>query len=51
MVRERPNMPGTVDIYPNWRWALPKPADEVMDSKLATDLVALMNEARAPVRH
>ena len=46
MVSERPNMPGTIDVYPNWRWALPQPADEVMDSKLAGDLVALMSEAK-----
>jgi len=46
MVRERPNMPGTVGVYPNWCLALPRPADEVMDSKLAVDLVSLMNEAR-----
>ena len=46
MVRERPNMPGTIDVYPNWRLALPQPADEVMDSKLSEDLVALMTEAK-----
>ncbi|MCL2783793.1 MAG: 4-alpha-glucanotransferase, partial [Propionibacteriaceae bacterium] len=46
MVCERPNMPGTVDVYPNWRLALPRPVDEVMASSLAGDLVALMNEAR-----
>ena len=47
MVRERPNMPGTVGVYPNWCLALPRPVDEVMDSTLATDLVTLMNDARA----
>jgi len=46
MVRERPNMPGTIDVYPNWRLALPQPADEVMDSKLSGDLVALMHDAK-----
>jgi len=45
-VRERPNMPGTVSVYPNWRYSLPQPADEVMESPLAADLVTLMNQAR-----
>jgi 4-alpha-glucanotransferase len=43
MVRERPNMPGTVDEYPNWRLALPQPVDAVMASPLVHDLVELMN--------
>jgi len=47
MVRERPNMPGTVDVYPNWRLALPRPVEDVMTSPLAHDLVRLMNEARS----
>lgn len=46
MVRDRPNMPGTVDVYPNWRLALPKPVDEIMDSEVARDLVSMMNEDR-----
>jgi len=45
MVRERPNMPGTVDVYPNWCLALPQPVDEVMASTLAKDLVTLMEDA------
>jgi 4-alpha-glucanotransferase len=43
MVRERPNMPGTVSEYPNWRLALPQPVDAILSSPLAHDLVALMN--------
>ncbi|MGI5950424.1 MAG: 4-alpha-glucanotransferase [Brooklawnia sp.] len=46
MVPERPNMPGTVDTYPNWRIALPRPVDDIMTSELATDLVKLMHEDR-----
>ena len=46
MVAERPNMPGTVDTYPNWRIALPRPVDDIMTSDLATDLVHLMHEDR-----
>jgi len=46
MVRERPNMPGTTDVYPNWCLALPQPVDEIMASQLSRDLVRLMNDAR-----
>ena len=28
-VRERPNMPGTIDEFPNWRRALPLPIEEI----------------------
>ena len=45
MVRERPNMPGTVDVYPNWCLALPDPVDKVMASSLSADLVTLMADA------
>lgn len=46
MVPERPNMPGTVGTYPNWKFALPRPVDDVMTSELAGDLVRLMHEDR-----
>lgn len=46
MVAERPNMPGTVDAYPNWRIALPGFVDDIMTSQLARDLVHLMHESR-----
>lgn len=46
MVKERPNMPGTVAVYPNWRLSLPRPVDDIMDSPMSRDLVALMNETR-----
>ncbi len=46
MVPERPNMPGTVTTYPNWKFALPHPVDDIMTSELADDLVRLMHEDR-----
>lgn len=46
MVAERPNMPGTVDAYPNWKIALPHPVEDIMTSDLTHDLVRLMNEDR-----
>ncbi len=46
MVAERPNMPGTVDSYPNWRIALPGFVDDIITSPLADDLVQLMHESR-----
>lgn len=46
MVAERPNMPGTVDSYPNWRIALPRPVEDIMTSDLTNDLVRLMNGDR-----
>lgn len=46
MARERPNMPGTVGVYPNWRLALPDPVGLVMVSPMARDLVQLLSENR-----
>ena len=46
MVRDRPNMPGTVGVYPNWRLALPEPVDRTMRSPMARDLVQLLSENR-----
>ncbi|MDR2620924.1 MAG: 4-alpha-glucanotransferase [Propionibacteriaceae bacterium] len=46
MVRERPNMPGTTDIYPNWCLAIPNRLDDVMRSPLTRDLISLMTETR-----
>jgi 4-alpha-glucanotransferase len=34
-VSERPNMPGTVDQWPNWSIALPRPIDDLDDDPLA----------------
>jgi 4-alpha-glucanotransferase len=38
-VAERPNIPGTIDQWPNWRIALPGPVEDILDSSLARRLV------------
>lgn len=52
-VSERPNMPGTIDEWPNWRIALPAPLDDILDSPLAQALVEVFDRARGhrPVAH
>lgn len=45
-VPERPNMPGTVDTYPNWRIALPRPVEDILDEPLAQALVEMLSETR-----
>lgn len=34
-VAERPNMPGTIDAWPNWSLGLPQPLDVALESDLA----------------
>ncbi len=46
-VAERPNMPGTVDTYPNWRIALPRPVEDVLTAPLARDLVRVLADGRS----
>ncbi len=46
MVAERPNMPGTIDAYPNWKIALPQTVADILTSDLTNDLVRLMHEDR-----
>ena len=47
-VEERPNMPGTIDEWPNWRLALPVDLDGVLvDERVAR--VAEVLRARAPL--
>ncbi|MEV0901852.1 4-alpha-glucanotransferase [Actinoplanes sp. NPDC049802] len=41
-VAERPNMPGTVDEYPNWRIALPAPVEDLLATPLARDLLEVL---------
>ena len=43
-VPERPNMPGTIDEWPNWRIALPMPVEELLRSPIAVSLANLMVE-------
>lgn len=44
-VAERPNMPGTVDAWPNWRLGLPGGALDILDGELARRIAALMASA------
>jgi 4-alpha-glucanotransferase len=50
-VAERPNMPGTVDQYPNWRVALPCPVGGVLAAPLARSInAALSGHGRSAAR-
>jgi 4-alpha-glucanotransferase len=42
-VEERPNMPGTVDEWPNWRLALPRPLEELEELDLPKVLATVLN--------
>jgi 4-alpha-glucanotransferase len=42
-VEERPNMPATVDEWPNWRLALPKALEELVDAELPNAIAASLN--------
>jgi 4-alpha-glucanotransferase len=47
-VEERPNMPGTLDEWPNWRIALPQPLEEIEATPLAETIAnALQRQAPA----
>ena len=41
-VAERPNMPGTIDQWPNWRIGLPVPVEQLLRSCLAVGLAGVM---------
>lgn len=45
-VAERPNMPGTIDQWPNWCLSLPIPADKVLTGKLAQQIAAEARKTR-----
>lgn len=45
-VKERPNMPGTVDEWQNWRLALPQPVEDILDAPLAQELAEVLGENR-----
>jgi 4-alpha-glucanotransferase len=49
-VEERPNMPGTIDEWPNWRLALPRPIDDFEDDKDVLALAETMREGRSASR-
>lgn len=42
----QPNMPGTVDEYPNWRLPLPKTVAEIRSDPRVTRIVDLLSTAR-----
>jgi 4-alpha-glucanotransferase len=42
-VEERPNMPGTLDEWPNWRIALPQPIEEIEEAPLAAAIAESLN--------
>jgi 4-alpha-glucanotransferase len=49
-VEERPNLPATIDEWPNWRLALPKPLDEIERLELPTAIAAsLGGRGSAPI--
>jgi len=41
-VEERPNMPGTIDEWPNWSMALPVPLEELEQRPLAARVAHLL---------
>jgi 4-alpha-glucanotransferase len=45
-VPERPNVPGTVDEFPNWRLALPISLEEVEQADGVQRIAAEMKAAR-----
>ena len=45
-VEERPNMPGTVDEWPNWSIGLPRPLEELEQDPLALAIAAVLSEGR-----
>jgi 4-alpha-glucanotransferase len=45
-VHERPNMPGTIDQWPNWRLALPVPLDELPQHPLARRVAEALRQGR-----
>ena len=46
-VEERPNMPGTIDEWPNWCLALPIPLEQVEQSELAAAIARRLNGTHA----
>jgi 4-alpha-glucanotransferase len=47
-VAERPNMPGTIDAWPNWSIALPEPIEDLEASPLAAVVARHMTSPPAP---
>lgn len=49
-VEERPNMPGTVDAWPNWRLGLPASLESLQKNKLIKKISRVMSPKRSPSR-
>ncbi|HUR23937.1 MAG TPA: 4-alpha-glucanotransferase, partial [Acidimicrobiales bacterium] len=47
-VHERPNMPGTLDEWPNWRIALPMPLEEIETDPRPRAVAAALDRRGAP---
>jgi 4-alpha-glucanotransferase len=47
-VEERPNMPGTVDAWPNWSLALPVPLEQVLGDARVVAVAEGMRSRRGP---
>jgi 4-alpha-glucanotransferase len=47
MVQERPNMPGTLDEWPNWCIALPVPLEEIEESDLPRAIARSLSRREA----
>jgi 4-alpha-glucanotransferase len=47
-VEERPNMPGTIDEWPNWRLALPRPLEDLEGMDLPRAIAARLTRHVAP---
>ncbi|HEX2041228.1 MAG TPA: 4-alpha-glucanotransferase [Acidimicrobiales bacterium] len=47
-VEERPNMPGTVDEWPNWSIALPVPLERIRDDPRPAEIARLLRRGTPP---
>ncbi|MBK9181304.1 MAG: 4-alpha-glucanotransferase [Acidimicrobiales bacterium] len=45
-VEERPNLPGTIDEWPNWRLALPDAIEDVMADPFVLEVARALDEGR-----
>jgi len=43
-VEERPNMPGTIDQWPNWCLALPEPLEDIEESQLVAAITQALGQ-------
>lgn len=49
-VAERPNMPGTIDQWPNWRLGLPKTLEDIMTDPLPQAIASAMDNRSTTAR-